>query len=105
MTTTDTIPTSAPRTAASLFGKALTVTLGILTALVVTFLLAYLLLGSSGRVTLGEDSVVEEVEQPGAAAAVDTASTVSFQRPDPWWLTGEECPDDACIFMPPRTRA
>lgn len=105
MNTTDTrLPTPQHTerwTATYIFRAAAAITLGILTALLVTIAVSYLVLGGTGRVVLHSDGVIEEVS---SQVTDDTAaSPVSF-RPDPWWMTGEDCDADACTMSAPRTR-
>jgi hypothetical protein len=94
------------RTASQTFRTALSITLGILTALAVTLVLFALVLGPSGDAVLEFDgSVDEQVTELSSSQGTDAAAvnTVSA-RPDPWWMSGEDCPADACTMIAPRTR-
>jgi hypothetical protein len=94
-------------TASRVFRTALVITLGILTALAVTLALFYVLFAPSGDAVLESGGVVDEqVTELGSSQGTDPAAvnTVSA-RPDPWWMSGEDCPADACTMIAPRTRA
>ena len=109
MNATDTRP--APQhterwTAARVFRTSLVIFLGILTALAVTFALFVLVFGPSGDAVLEFDGVVDEqVTELSSSQSTDGAAVNSISaRPDPWWMSGEDCPADACTMIAPRTR-
>jgi hypothetical protein len=106
---TDTRPApqhTEPLTAARALRTALAITLGILTSLAVTLVLFALVLSPSGDAVLEFDGFVDEqVTELSSSQGTDAAevNTVSA-RPDPWWMSGEDCPADACTMIAPRTR-
>jgi hypothetical protein len=88
--------------ASRVFRTTLAIALAILTALLVTVALSYVVFGGTDRVVLESDGVIDEVSAEAADAVA--ANTISV-RPDPWWMSSKPCDADACTMIAPRTRA